>query len=153
MLSSLAADRGFTLIEILVVIVLMALAGLAALFWVADLSDRAAVARSADRAERELSLVARQAGASGYDATVALDTSETVPRLEMLNASVELDASVLMRWTAAAETGSSTERALITFFGVGGASGGRIEFVRGNARAIVEVDWLTAKIRRAPVDE
>jgi general secretion pathway protein H len=141
-------DAGFTLLELLIVMALLAMAAVTAVFWVPDLGDRILVARSADLVEQELGRIAREASATGYDRIVSLQTSNGVTNLEYGERSVELDPSISISWTAAAEAGSRVQHAKIAFFATGGASGGNIELVRGNSRAVLEVDWLTGKIRR-----
>jgi hypothetical protein len=68
--------------------------------------------------------------------------------MEVEQRAIELDSTVSVGWTAAIETGSGMDRGTIAFLGTGEASGGLIELRRGQAVAEIEVDWLTAAVRR-----
>src|SRR5262249_4518049 len=136
-----------TLLELLVVMTLLAIAAVAAAVWVPGIGDRFAVARSAAQLERELSRLAADAIRTGYDQTASLTNSRTRQTLAFGEKVEDLDPTVTMTWVAAAEAGSDSRRGMIVFFGTGGASGGQLELSRGAHHAVVVVDWLTGKVR------
>jgi general secretion pathway protein H len=141
-------EGGYTLLELLLVIGLMSVAATAAVIWVPDVADRMAVARSADRIERELTRVAREAMRGGRVRTVTVSSANGFNRMDVGDGAIELDSTVSVAWTAAIEAGSAADRGVIAFLGTGEASGGRIELRRGQAVAEIEVDWLTAGVHR-----
>jgi general secretion pathway protein H len=141
-------DRGFTLLELLIVMALLSMTAALALAWTSGLADQIAVTRSADTVERELSRLSVKATSTGQDQIVVLQTSGSTPSLNLGDRLLELASDVVLNWKAAAEAGTNNDRAVIAFFGAGGASGGSIEIARGGAQAKLEIDWLSAKVRR-----
>lgn len=142
-------DRGFTLLELLIVMALLSMTAAIALAWSSGLADQIAVTRSADTLERELSRLSVKATATGQDQLVVLQTSGSATSLQLGDRVLELTPDIVLNWKAAAEVGTNNNRAVIAFFGAGGASGGSIEIARGGALAKVEIDWLSAKIGRS----
>lgn len=138
-------QSGFTLVEMLVVMALLALAATAGSFLVLDSGDRIKVGRAADRVEQVLLLLGDQAARSGEDRAAAF----TGHLLSSSSGIVELPADVTLRWTTAIEAAGGSESPAIVFFGTGGASGGTLEMTKGRASAVIEVGWLDAKIHRA----
>jgi general secretion pathway protein H len=141
-------DHGFTLLELLVAMVLLSIVSVLVLAWVPSMADRLAIDQSARRIERVLSHAAREAKSTGSDQIVGFDLSGHTPTLMAGSRTIELDPSIEMRWIAASEVGSNSERSAIAFMATGGASGGAVELRRGQARASVEVDWLTGNVRQ-----
>jgi general secretion pathway protein H len=140
-------ESGFTLLELVVVMVLLALASVLGALSVPQIGDRLAVARTASRIERELANVAADAMRTGRDRSVIFTKTESMQALETGQRTERIDPTIAADWVAAAETGSDSSRGVIAFFGTGGASGGKLELARGDARAVIEVDWLTARVR------
>ena len=141
------SESGFTLLEVLVVITLLSLAALAGMVLLPDIGDRLAVAKSVAQLERVLSRVAADSIRTGHDRTAVVEKTGAMQRLDAGGEVAQLDHTVSIEWLAAAETGADSRQGVVTFFGTGGASGGKFELARGNVRAVIEVDWLTARIR------
>lgn len=143
-----AGDSGFTLLEVLIVLALLSLATATAIVWAPGAFDRVALERTASRIERELTRLGAQAATTGQDQIAAIDVSTMPPTLRVGAEIMAIDSDTELRWVAAQEAGSDDERAMIIFFGSGGASGGTIALNRNISRVAIEVDWLTASIRR-----
>jgi prepilin-type N-terminal cleavage/methylation domain-containing protein len=143
-----AGDAGYTLLELLVAMSLLSLVAVAVMVWVPDLSDRAAVDGAANLLERELSRVSATASREGHDQTAAVRGLGSAVAFEIGGKAFEIDPRIRIRWTAARETGTNEAEGLIVFWGRGGASGGTFELSRGRRLATIEVDWLTARVRR-----
>ena len=143
-----AGDPGFTVLELVVVMALLATAAIAVTVWIPDISDRAAVDRAATVLERELWRVADDARRTRDDRSVSLQGHAQSLILVAGSRIVALDPSLTATWIAASEAGSNASQGTITFWGLGGASGGTFEVSRGRAHAKINVDWLTARIQR-----
>ena len=143
-----ASDAGFTVLELLVVLVLLSLTTLAVAISMPDIYDRASVDRAATTLERELEAIADEAARTGQDQTVKLAQVGTSLTVQTGKDSFAIGSAIAARWTAAVEAGSNQNQAVIAFWGLGGASGGTFELSRGTAQATIDIDWLTAKVQR-----
>jgi type II secretion system protein H len=141
-------DYGFTLLELLVAMALLSIASVLVLAWLPSMADRLAVDQSARQIDRVLSRAASEAKSTGSDQIVTFDLSGRTPTLVAGNRIVELDPSIEMKWFAAREVGSDSERSAIVFLATGGASGGSVTLRRGEAQTSIAVDWLTGNPRR-----
>jgi general secretion pathway protein H len=141
-------DRGFTLLELLVSMALLAIAASVLLAWMPDLEDRWAVDRAARQIERVLVNAAELAKVTGYDQIVSFQLSDRAPMLVFGDQTTVLDPTVELKWLGARELGANSGRSAIAFLGTGGASGGAVEIQRGQARSSIEIDWLSGSVRR-----
>jgi general secretion pathway protein H len=137
-------ESGFTLIEVLVVMALLALVAAASSIWVLNVNDRMVVARVADRVEQMLLRTGSDAVRSGQDRSAKIVGHV----LSAPGAKIDLAPDVTLRWTTAMEAAVSDSPTII-FFGTGGASGGTLEISRGSASAAIEIGWLDARVHRA----
>jgi general secretion pathway protein H len=144
-------DRGFTLLELLVALALLAIVSAVILAWLPSMADRLAVERLARQIELVLSRAASDARLTGSDQIVAFDLSGHAPRLVVGNRTIDLDPSIDMKWVGASELGSNSDRSAIAFLATGGASGGSVALRRGQARTSVAIDWLTGNVRQEAV--
>jgi prepilin-type N-terminal cleavage/methylation domain-containing protein len=144
-----AGENGFTVLELLVAMSLLAMVTIAVAMQLPDVSDRIAVGRAANLVEAELSGAASTAARTGRDQIVTLEFVDSSLRLRVGERTITLDPSLIASWTAAAEVGSSQSQGSIAFWGSGGASGGTFKVLRGRSQNSLEVDWLTAKVKRA----
>jgi general secretion pathway protein H len=141
-------EAGFTLLELLVVLMLLSLTAVAVALSIPDISDRMVVGRAANRLEAELENLAETATRSGTDQPAVLTLIGSSLTLQAGDRVFVLDPTIEAKWTAAVEAGSNQERATIMFWGLGGASGGTFELQRGAAETAIDVDWLTGKVKR-----
>jgi prepilin-type N-terminal cleavage/methylation domain-containing protein len=146
-------DYGFTLLELLVAMALLSIASVLVLAWLPSMADRLAVDRSARQIDRVLSRAASEAKSTGLDQIVIFELSGRAPTLICGNRTVELDPSIEMKWLAASEAGSDSERSAVVFLATGGASGGSVALRRGEAWTSVKVDWLTGATRQEAVSD
>jgi general secretion pathway protein H len=142
------SDAGFTVLELVVVMMLLSLTAVAVVVSIPDVFDRMSVDRAADRLELELSGIADDAARTGQDQTVTLEQIGPSLTIQTGSHTLELGSAIAARWTAAVEAGSNRDRAAIVFWGLGGASGGTFELLRGEAQAAIDIDWLTARVQR-----
>jgi prepilin-type N-terminal cleavage/methylation domain-containing protein len=147
-LPKIADEQGFTLLELLVVIVLIALISATGTIWIPGIRDRLIIARAENQVEQELTRVAYNARRTGQDLKVQLETEGDFVALRTFDRAVRLDGGIRVDWVAAVEAGAGADGASIVYFGTGGASGGRLDLSRGAARASIVVDWLTGASRR-----
>jgi general secretion pathway protein H len=143
-----ANEGGFTLLELLVVLILLSLTAAAMALSIPDIADRAVVSRAANQLEAELGNLAEATTRSGRDRAAALTQVGSSLTLQAGDRVFLLDPTIEAKWTAAVEAGSNQEQGTIVFWGLGGASGGTFELRRGTAEAAVDVDWLTGKVKR-----
>jgi prepilin-type N-terminal cleavage/methylation domain-containing protein len=144
---TIADDRGFTLVELLVVLALLSLAAVMTLTWLPGLQDRWAVDRTSQQVTRILSRAANVARTTGADQVVGF-AAENGPRLVYGGRTSALDPSVDMKWLGASGIGVSADLGAIVFLATGGSTGATIELSRRGARADLEIDWLTGNVRR-----
>ncbi len=138
-------NRGFTLLEILVVLVLMVLA--AGFIAPAMLNSGVAQMRSATRIvaaglqrSREYAINQQLHAAMVVDVNQRRFTVPGQPKARQLAADITLKV-----FTARSEL-LDEARAGIRFFPDGSSSGGRISLSQGSHSAYVDVDWLTGRI-------
>jgi general secretion pathway protein H len=140
-----AREDGFTLVEMLVVMALLAIAAAAGSVWLLDVPDRMKVARMADRIEQVLLRLGSEAARAGEDRSAVIKGHV----LSTPDARLQLAQDVTLRWTTAIEATGQAEAPTIIFFATGGASGGTLELSKGRVSAVIEVGWLDARVRRA----
>lgn len=141
-----SGSRGFTLLEVLLVLVVLTLAAalsLPALVKPAGTELRTAAGSVAAglRRAREAA-VNRQA-----PATLTLDVQARRFSVSGDEGARQLPSAVeLSLFTARAEI-EDDGRGRIRFFPDGSSTGGRVTLARGERRYVVDVDWLTGRVR------
>jgi general secretion pathway protein H len=138
------SDRGFTLIEMLVVIAILAAAA-AILVARGPARSRGLEARAAasDLAQT-LRLGRSRAIAADRDVRVVLDL-QTHGLLLDGAARPALPGSVALA-AVMADGGAARRRAVFVFAPDGSASGGQVVLAAGERRTVVAVDWLTGRV-------
>ena len=137
-------DRGFTLLEMMVVLCVLALLTGVALPYLRFGGPDAATAAK----DLSASLAAARSRALSIRRPVTLAVDLTDGRFGIAGGEERaLPAGLSVRWTVAAGQ-TDGRQAAITFFPDGGSTGGRL-LVTGRGRdAAIDVDWLTGSIRR-----
>ena len=143
-----ASDAGFTVLELLVVMMLLSLTAIAVAVSIPDVFDRMSIDRAANRLELELVRVAGEASRTGQDQTITLGQVGSSITVQTGDHTFEVGSAIEAKWTTAVEAGSNQDQAAIVFWGLGGASGGTFELLRGTAQATIDIDWLTANVQR-----
>jgi general secretion pathway protein H len=142
-------DRGFTVLELLVIICIAGLASGAFVFSMSSLFSRSRFETITSELEREFSHVADAARRTGRDQVVYMRSSERTTEFTFGRKSVRVAEPISIEWIAAAEAGTSTDLGVIVFLGVGGSSGGVLRIASGKSKASITIDWLSGRIRAA----
>lgn len=140
-------DRGFTIVELLVVICIAGVASGAFIFSVNGLFSRSKFEAVTAELERELSQVAGAAQRTGRDQVVYMQSSGRATEFRFGRRSVWVAEPTSIEWVAAAEAGASNDFGAIIFLGVGGSSGGLLRLADGNSKASIVIDWLSGRVR------
>ncbi|EXJ17112.1 GspH/FimT family pseudopilin [Imhoffiella purpurea] len=147
-----ASGRGFTLVELLVVMVIAALvmAATPSLFSAAlpGLEMKSAARRTASTLRMARESAIRQ----GADAALTVDLEHH--RLDLPGyRSLVLPKGLSLRLEAASSEMIDDQRGRIRFFPDGSSTGGRILILNGNHGYQVGVTWLTGRIQLTPWEE
>ena len=142
-------DRGFTILEFLVVICIAGIMSTSIALWMGNAFGRSELTKIAAQLEVEFSGMARQAKQTGRDRIVYIRRTPSSTDFMFGERAIRIVDPVTAGWVAAAEVGSSDELGAIVFFGAGGASGGTLELAEGKLKTSISIDWLTARIRVA----
>lgn len=139
-----APESGFTLIEVLVVLVILALA-----MAVVVPAIGKGVGGSLDDAARDVQLALRKARSEAVMAqrstAVLLDVEAKKFRLERSARQVSLPESIALN-ARVAESELKDGVAGIRFFPDGSSTGGAFSLARGDSHMSVNVDWLTGRV-------
>lgn len=139
-----APESGFTLIEVLVVLVILALA-----MAVVVPAIGKGVGGSLDDAARDVQLALRKARSEAVMAqrstAVLLDVEGKKFRLERSARQVSLPESIALN-ARVAESELKDGVAGIRFFPDGSSTGGAFSLARGDSHMSVNVDWLTGRV-------
>lgn len=139
------AQRGFTLIEVLVVLALVAVASLLALGAFGGGIEGMRLRAEARGIAAGLRMAQALAAASGQPQEVQVRPAAhawTDPR----GRARELPAGIALEFTGAREVQPSADTGAIRFFPGGGSTGGRITVRRESAAWDVDVAWLTGEV-------
>jgi general secretion pathway protein H len=142
-------DRGFTILELLVIICIAGFASGAFVFSMSGLYRRSQFETITSELEREFSHVAEAARRTGRDQVVYMRSSERATEFTFGRKSVRVTEPVSIEWVAAVEAGTSNDLGVIVFLGAGGSSGGVLRMASGNSKASIAIDWLSGRVRAA----
>lgn len=138
--------NGFTLLELLAVLVILALV---AAFVVPSLGR--STGTELEAATRTLAAGLRQARSDAVnrnrEAALTLDVEKREFRLTGDERVHELPESIRLELFTARSELESEQRGAIRFFSDGGSTGGRITISNDAGRRLVDVDWLTGRVR------
>jgi general secretion pathway protein H len=146
MLGSASGQRGVTLLELLIVLMLMALIAAIALpifgggVSTTELRSSARQLAAGLRAARSEALAQRRETFLVLDVAGKRFKVDQDPREHRLPAAVELKLFTAQNDLVDATTGA------IRFFPDGGSNGGRITVASGERKFEVDVDWLTGRV-------
>jgi len=142
--------RGFTLVELVLVIALIALASLLAAATIGGGFDGMRLRSAANEVAAQLRFTRAQAIATGEPQRFTLDPHAhrwTAPKDRAGDLAPQLSLSVV----AAREVQPSEGEGAIVFFPDGASTGGHVRLGLDDAAWQVEVAWLTGQVRAAPV--
>ena len=139
------AVRGFTLLELLAVIVLLALAMTLAGFALSRSLANARVAAAGSDLAAALRWTRSRAIASGHSTALELDLANARYRAAD-QAPVSLPKGMQIALTTAASERIDAARARIRFFPDGSSTGGHIVLTHGGHRWRIDVAWLTGSV-------
>ena len=146
MVGSRGRGRGFTLIEVLVVVGLIAIAGLLSVGILGGGLERMQLRSAAGDIAANLRFTRAHALATGTPQRFSIDPvqrSWQAPR----ERSGTIPERLEVEFTGAREMQERDGEGVIVFFDDGASSGGRVRLEAGDARWDVDVAWLTGEVR------
>jgi general secretion pathway protein H len=146
------AQRGMSLVEILLVMALIAATGLLAAGILTGGFDRMELRSSAREVAAQLRFARTRAIATGMPQRFTIDPAARAWQGAEGNGG-ELPASLQVQFTGAREVQPSADVGAIVFFGDGASTGGRVQLRMRDAAWNIDVAWLTGEVslRRAEV--
>jgi general secretion pathway protein H len=139
------AERGFTLIEMLVVIAIIALIAGLALPQFSGAQAKAAMTSTTHRLAAGLRSTRSLAMAHGQSETFSLDIARGLYR-PGTGATQPIDKTVGLTLVTASQERIDAAAGDIRFFADGSSTGGGIGLRVGTRRALILVDWLTGRV-------
>ncbi|WP_062232545.1 GspH/FimT family pseudopilin [Aureimonas sp. N4] len=142
-------EAGFTLVEMLVVLAIMALVAAGSSYALAGSRPARMVAATEDRLVADLQRTRLDAMRSGRMRSLAFDGAARLWRREGAQP-FPLPDGITLQLTTAREAGrAGTGEATIVFLPDGRSTGGKVEIAGAGLRRMVEVNWLTGAVQRA----
>lgn len=144
--SSSSPQRGFSLLEVLVVVGLVAIAGVLAVGILGGGLERMQMRSAANDIAANLRFTRAHALATGTPQRFSIDPVERswqAPR----GRSGAIPERLEVEFTGAREMQERAGEGVIMFFDDGASSGGRVRLEAGEARWDVDVAWLTGEVR------
>jgi general secretion pathway protein H len=142
---AMRSEHGFTLIEMLVVIAIVALIGAFALPQFSGAQGKADVTSTARRLAAGLRGTRSLAMAQGRSEAFSLDTARGLYRAGT-GAAQPLDRKVGLALVTASRERIDAATGSIRFFADGSSTGGGIGLRAGARNALILVDWLTGRV-------
>ena len=140
------AARGFTLLEVVVVMVIIAAATVLGAMAATGGMDRMRVQSTAKQIAANLRYARAQALASGESRTFVLDVAGH--RWQGVDdRQGRIPDDIRIEFTGAREAQPRRDQGAILFFPDGASTGGRVRLTQGRARWDVDVKWLTGEVR------
>lgn len=137
--------QGFTLLELLVSLSLIAALTLLSTPWLSDRLERMQLRNSAQDIRHTLRLARQVAMQQGREEQVLFDLEARHMSHRSSTTALQPDDVQLQLTTATTET-SAAQLGGIRFFPDGSSTGGRIELSLERIHYQVDVDWLTGKV-------
>ena len=140
------AGRGFSLIEVLVVVGLIAIAGVLSAGILGGGMERMQIRSAAKEIAANLRFTRAHALATGTPQQFRLDPAARTwqaPR----DRSGTIPERLRVEFTGAREMQQREDEGVIVFFDDGASSGGRVRLEAGDARWDIDVAWLTGEVR------
>ncbi len=139
------SERGFTLIEMLVVIAIVALIAAFALPQFSGAQAKAAMTSTAHRLAAGLRSTRSLAMARGHSEAFSLDIAHGLYRAGM-GAAQPVDKNVGLTLVTASQERIDAAAGSIRFFADGSSTGGGIGLRAGTRNTLILVDWLTGRV-------
>lgn len=144
--------RGVTLLEMLLVIALIAVAGLLAAGVLTGGIDGMRLRSSAKQIASQLRFTRTQALASGQPQRFTLDPVRRRWQAPSGHHG-DIPPGLDIRFTGARQAQRREQEGAIMFFPEGGATGGRIELQARQATWRIDVSWVTGEVTAGPLRE
>lgn len=142
---------GFTLLEVVLVLAIVALASLLAAAAIGGGTDGMRLRSAAKEVAAQLRFTRAQALATGEPQRFTIDPAAhawTAPK----ERGGELSPKLSIVFTGAREVQPADDIGAIVFFPDGASTGGRVRMAIGEAAWQVDVAWLTGEVRAARVE-
>jgi general secretion pathway protein H len=141
-----AAQHGFTLIEVVVVLGVLALITALVLPMMSGTQSKADIQSSARDLAAGLRLTRNLAMTHGHTEAFVVDTTSGAFRAGSLAAPRRVSSGVSLVLVTATQELIDEHTGSIRFFADGSSTGGGIRLAKGNNRNQVLVDWLTGRV-------
>lgn len=145
-------SRGFTLLEIMLVLALIALATLLAAAALSGGVDGLRLRSAAKEVAAQLRFTRAQALATGEAQRFVIDPGAHAWRAPK-NRHGELSRKLAIVFTGAREARPAQGQGAIVFFADGASTGGRVRLALGEAAWQVDVAWLTGQVKVAQAEQ
>ena len=142
----LAVERGFTLLEVMVVVALLAMAAAVAATLLGGGMDGIRLRRDAQEIAVQLRHARARAMATGQVQRFVIDPVTHRYRAPG-RGDGHIDGALAIRFQGARELVPAPGQGTIEFHPDGASSGGRIELAAGQAVRRIDVAWLTGRVR------
>lgn len=140
--------EGFTLLELLIALAIIALAGLAAVPALESARRAGELRRDSANIAAQLREARGRAIATRKQVAVAFDVAARTYGISGQRP-FKLSERARLELAAAAQLSQGDRTGVILFFPVGSSSGGRITLVQGDDRRTIAIDWLLGQIKEA----
>jgi len=142
----IARVRGFSLLEVLLVVSLIAVAGVLAAAAMGGGFDRIALQSTSKTIAAQLRYTRTQAIATGEPQRFVIEPQARTWRAPN-GRSGTIPASLDVEFTGARELQTADSEGVIQFFADGAATGGRVRVLLRGAAWQIDVAWLTGEVR------
>ena len=145
-LDTISNQHGFTLLELLVVLAIVALSAYLMIPNFANRQDRNDITFISSEIYSQLSLARSQAIASNTPIRFSLDVKKRVFGTDMQNLS-SIPEPIGIEFLTGLQSDAVPEQGSIVFYSDGSSTGGRITLISASQKRILEIHWINGRIK------